>query len=115
MRKFLTGYLISYNRRHERHGHLLQNRYKSIVCEEEAYFLKLLSYIHLNPLRAGLVTTFEELEHYPWSCHAAVLCRKAYECQDSVYVLGYFGKRVGTARTAYLEFREYKALGGGWQ
>ncbi|NTW11247.1 MAG: hypothetical protein HGA26_07795 [Chlorobiaceae bacterium] len=106
MRKFLTGYSISYNRRHDRHGHLFQNRYKSIVCEEDAYFLKLVSYIHLNPLRAGLVTTFEELEHYLWSGHAAVMGRKEYDWQDSDYVLGYFGKRVGAARTAYLEFMQ---------
>jgi putative transposase len=106
MRKFLTGYSISYNRRHDRHGHLFQNRYKSIVCEEDAYFIKLVSYIHLNPLRAGLVTTFEELEHYPWSGHAAVMGRNAYEWQDADYVLGYFGKRVGAARTAYLEFMQ---------
>jgi REP element-mobilizing transposase RayT len=95
MRKFLIGYSISYNRRHDRHGHLFQNRYKSIVCEEDACFLKLVSYIHLNPLRAGLVRSFEELEHYPWSGHAAVMGRKAYDWQDADYVLGYFGKRVG--------------------
>jgi len=109
MRKFLTGYSISYNRRHDRHGHLFQNRYKSIVCEEEAYFLKLVSYIHLNPLRAGLVTMFEELEHYPWSGHVSVMGRKAYDWQDSDYVLGYFGKRVGAARTAYLEFMQQES------
>ena len=41
MRRFLTGYAIEYNRRHRRHGHLFQNRYKSIVCEEDAYFREL--------------------------------------------------------------------------
>ncbi len=64
MRKLLTGYASYFNRRHKRHGHLFQNRYKSIVCEEEPYFLRLVSYIHLNPLRAGLVGNIEELE---WS------------------------------------------------
>ena len=38
MRRFLSGYAISYNRRHRRYGHLFQNRYKSILCEEDAYF-----------------------------------------------------------------------------
>jgi len=37
MRKLMTGYAVSFNRRHKRHGHLFQNRYKSIVCEEEPY------------------------------------------------------------------------------
>jgi sterol desaturase/sphingolipid hydroxylase (fatty acid hydroxylase superfamily) len=36
-------------------GHLFQNRYKSILCEEEAYLLELTRYIHLNPLRGGVV------------------------------------------------------------
>ena len=51
MRRLLTGYAISYNRRHRRWGHLFQNRYKSIVCDEYAYFPQLVRYIHLNPLR----------------------------------------------------------------
>ncbi len=49
MRRFLSGYAIMYNRRHRRYGHLFQNRYKSIVCEEDPYFKELVRYIHLNP------------------------------------------------------------------
>lgn len=56
MRRLLTGYAIRYNRRHRRAGHLFQNRYKSIVCEEDPYFRELVRYIHLNPVRAKLVT-----------------------------------------------------------
>ncbi|NTU96811.1 MAG: hypothetical protein HGA62_03235, partial [Chlorobiaceae bacterium] len=41
MRKVLTGYSVSFNKRHQRSGHLFQNRYKSILCEEESYFDKL--------------------------------------------------------------------------
>ena len=55
MRRLLTGYAMSYNRRHQRHGHLFQNRYKSILCQEDIYLLELVRYIHLNPLRAGIV------------------------------------------------------------
>ncbi|CAB1065480.1 hypothetical protein D1BOALGB6SA_10277, partial [Olavius sp. associated proteobacterium Delta 1] len=47
MRRLLTGYAVSYNRRHRRRGHLFQNRYKSIVCDEDAYFTELVRYIHL--------------------------------------------------------------------
>ena len=50
MRKILTGYVVRFNRRHQRQGHLFQNRYKSIVCEEDPYLLELTRYIHLNPL-----------------------------------------------------------------
>jgi hypothetical protein len=53
MRRLLTGYAISYNYRHRRYGHLFQNRYKSILCQENTYLFELVRYIHLNPLRAG--------------------------------------------------------------
>ncbi len=55
MRLLTTSCAGYYNRRHERSGHLFQNRYKSLVCEEDPYFLELLRYIHLNPLRSGSV------------------------------------------------------------
>ena len=55
MKRFLTGYAIFYNRRHRRHGHLFQNRFKSILVEEDSYFQELVRYIHLNPLRARIV------------------------------------------------------------
>jgi REP element-mobilizing transposase RayT len=56
MRRALTGYAVSFNRRHQRHGHLFQNRYKSFLCEEDLYFRELVRYIHLNPLRARLLS-----------------------------------------------------------
>jgi len=55
MRRLLTGYAVNYNLRHRRHGHLFQNRYKSIVCDGDSYFTELARYIHLNPLRVNLV------------------------------------------------------------
>jgi putative transposase len=62
MRKVMTGYVVNFNRRHKRFGHLFQNRYKSIVCEEEAYLLVLTRCIHLNPLRGGVVTDLPKLK-----------------------------------------------------
>ncbi|ABL65512.1 transposase [Chlorobium phaeobacteroides] len=121
MRKLLTGYATGYNLRHKRHGHLFQNRYKSIVCEEEPYFLRLVSYIHLNPLRAGLAESLEDLERYPSSGHAVVMNRIRHKWQDRNYVLGYFGKRESSALQAYREFvaeesgrgRQPELTGGG--
>jgi REP element-mobilizing transposase RayT len=104
MRKLLTGYASWYNRRHQRHGHLFQNRYKSIVCEEEPYFLKLVGYIHLNPLRAGLVGSLEELQYYRWCGHAVMMNRLQHDWHDRRYVLGYFGEHEAQAREAYREF-----------
>ena len=54
-RRLLTGYAVYFNARHKRRGYLYQNRYKSIVCEEQPYLLALVRYIHLNPLRASAV------------------------------------------------------------
>lgn len=56
MRRLLTGHAIYYNQRHRRSGHLFQNRYKSILCQEEPYLLALVRYIHLNPLRTKVVS-----------------------------------------------------------
>jgi len=64
MRRFLSGYASAYNRRHSRYSHLFQNRYKSIVCQEDLYFMELVRYIHLNPLRARFVETLSELGYY---------------------------------------------------
>lgn len=69
MRRLLTGYAVSFNLRYERAGHLFQNRYKSIVCEEDSYLLELVRYIHLNAIRGGLVAGIEKLDRYPWSGH----------------------------------------------
>jgi hypothetical protein len=55
MRLLLTGYAQQFNQRHRRYGHLFQNRYQSFLCEEELYLLELVRYIHLNPIRAGMV------------------------------------------------------------
>ncbi len=62
MKRLLTGYAVSYNRRHRRHGHLFQNRYKSILCHEDMYLLELVRYIHLNPLRAKIVKSQTEFD-----------------------------------------------------
>lgn len=104
MRRFLTGYAITHNRRHGRHGHLFENRYKSIVCDEDSYFLELVRYIHLNPLRGKLVRNLGELERYPWCGHGAILGRTNYEWQDRDYVLRWFGKREGEAKKAYRQY-----------
>lgn len=106
MRRLLTGYAVTYNRRHERHGYLFQNRYKSILCEEEPYFRELVRYIHLNPLRAGLVDSLSALETYPWCGHSFVVHGSEYPWHDVSSVLSRFGDKRGEARRCYREFLE---------
>ena len=93
MRRLLTGHALAYNRRHRRQGHLFQNRYKSILCQEDAYLLELVRYIHLNPLRAGLVDDLEGLDKYPFSGHGVIMGKHKQSWQNSDGVLPLFGKR----------------------
>jgi REP element-mobilizing transposase RayT len=65
MQSLLTGYAVSYNLRHNRAGKLYQNRFKSVLCEKEEYLLKLIQYIHLNPLRVGLIKDLKALDTSP--------------------------------------------------
>ena len=121
MSRLLTGYAGYFNRRHRRHGHLFQNRYKSILCQEEPYFRELVRYIHLNPIRAKLVRELKALDKYPYSGHSAVLGRVKRDCQQVDYVLGFFGKTKSAARRAYRHFvkkgvsegRRHELTGGG--
>ena len=69
MRRVLTGYAVRFNLRHRRQGHLFQNRYRSVLCQEEPYLLELVRYIHLNPERHGLVDDFRL---WPYSSYGAL-------------------------------------------
>ena len=121
MRRLLTGYAVSFNRRHRRFGHLFQNRYKSILCQEDPYLLELVRYIHLNPLRAGIVNDMRSLDKYRYCGHAVILKKRKYSWQNTEYVLRLFAKKVSTARKRYREFvkkgvshgRRPELVGGG--
>ena len=114
MRRLMTGYAVTFNLRHRRAGHLFQNRYKSVVCEEDPYLLELIRYIHLNPLRAKLVEDLNALDKYPWTGHSVLLGNKKnplvpeippaieedrYLAEKTVEdVLQFFGKNLKEAR-----------------
>jgi len=112
MRRLLTGYAIWFNRRHQRAGHLFQNRYKSIICEEDPYLLELVRYIHLNPLRGGVVKNLEELDNYRWSGHGVLIGKRRHDWQEREYVLNQFGGVEKQSVRAYRKFvEEGKGLG----
>ena len=112
MKRLLTGYAVNFNRLHNRVGHLFQNRYKSILCQEDSYLLELVRYIHLNPLRAKLITDYKSLAGYPYCGHGAIMGRKRIKWQDTDYVLGLFGNKEGGARSEYSRF-VCKSIGQG--
>lgn len=104
MRRLLTGYAVAFNLRHKRAGHLFQNRYKSIVCNREAYLLELVRYIHLNPVRAGKVPDLNALTEYRWSGHRQIIGNNDYCIVNEEDILSLFAHQKSTARKAYLEF-----------
>lgn len=104
MRRLLTGYAITYNIRHKRHGHVFQNRYKSIICDEDEYFQELVRYIHLNPLRANVVKSMSDLDRYPWCGHSTIMGWRKSEWQDIDYVLSWFGQNTSPAKKAYRRY-----------
>lgn len=104
MRKVLSGYAIAFNRRHSRHGYLFQNRYKSILCQEDAYLLELVRHIHLNPVRAGIARNLDGLDTYRWSGHGVLVSRRKRSWQDRDGVLGHFSKKRQEAVQRYREF-----------
>jgi len=123
MRRLMTGYAVTFNLRHRRAGHLFQNRYKSVVCEEDPYLLELIRYIHLNPLRAKLVEDLNALDKYPWTGHSVLLGKRKnplipdvslitagknngkYLAEKTVEdVLLYFGETFKVGRQRYRQF-----------
>jgi len=92
MQRLMTGYAVNFNKLHKRKGHLFQNRYKSIVVEEEPYFLELVRYIHLNPVRAGILSSVSQLGKYKFTGHAVLLgkvmhFRRFSACRPEINVL----------------------------
>jgi putative transposase len=101
LQRFHTWYTLYFNRRYDRVGHLFQGRYKAILCDRDAYLLELVRYIHLNPLRAGLV---EVLEDYPWSSHRIYIGVDKSEAIDPSFVLGQLSRDPSAAKKSYKSF-----------
>jgi len=104
MQRLLGPHAGAFNRRYNRSGHLFQNRFKNTLVEEEPYLLELVRYLHLNPVRSRLPVTLESLDDYPWTGHAVLLGNLEFPAQDTDFVLGRFGERVGAARRTYKNF-----------
>lgn len=95
------AYTAYFNTRHERAGHLFQGRYKAILIDADEYAKELSRYIHLNPVRAGIVDNPEE---YKWSsCQYYTVNRKSPEWLERELILGYFGE----PPTASNEYRDF--------
>ncbi len=98
MHRLQFRYTCNFNLKYRTWGHLFQGRYKAILCEKDRYFLELSAYIHLNPVRAGLV---KNPVNYRWSSYRSYLGVDKNPVADIEYVLGQFSDRNGVARRRY--------------
>jgi REP element-mobilizing transposase RayT len=90
---------INYSQK--RTGHVFQGRYKALLLDADTYLLELVRYVHLNPVRAGMVTRPEE---YPWSGHRTFLGREKLPWLTTESVLSCFGRTLASARESYRHF-----------
>jgi REP element-mobilizing transposase RayT len=98
MARLLTGYAKRFNERHERVGHLFQNRYLSLFADDDDHLLTLVRYVHLNPVKGGIVTSVDELAAYPWTGHSVLMGRCRAPFQSTAEVLAAFSSDTGAAR-----------------
>ncbi|MHB8881580.1 MAG: transposase [Thermodesulfovibrionales bacterium] len=104
MRHINGGYTTYFNKRHNRAGHLLQGRYKAILVDADPYAGELSRYIHLNPVRAGMVSQAEE---YAWASYKDYIGKtKTPRWLTVDWLLQFFGKKTTEARKAYRFFVE---------
>jgi REP element-mobilizing transposase RayT len=100
MQRINFTYTQYFNRKYGKVGHLFQGRYTSYLCDKDTYLLNLVRYIHLNPVRAGLV---KDAGAYAWGSHGDYL-QGAKGLVDTDKVLRLFSERIGVARQKYMEF-----------
>lgn len=114
MRRINGSYAREYNKRHNRRGYLFADRYKSRIVQDGTYFRELVRYVHLNPLRAGLVTSLTGLSGYLWSGHRGLLGFDTSSWLAVDETLSRFSPRgTGRARHVYRAFLAEGVAHGG--
>jgi REP element-mobilizing transposase RayT len=104
MQHINSAYTTYFNIKRKRAGHLFQGRFKAILVEADAYATELSRYIHLNPVRVGIVA---KPENYPWSSYRNYIGNgNAPEWLKREFIFGYFGKRAADAMKNYRAFIE---------
>lgn len=101
MQSLQFRYTRNFNIKYRTWGHLFQGRYKAILCEKDGYFLELSTYLHLNPVRAGLV---EDPWEYPWTSYPSYMGKEKGELVDQDFLFSQFSARRSVARREYEKF-----------
>jgi putative transposase len=115
MRPLNGGYAQWYNKKHIRSGYLFRDRFASSICQDSDYAKELVRYVHLNPLRADLVSTLEELEKWPWCGHGYLLGNESSlgnGFQERGEPLRRFGEDEESALKKYIEYMNEGIKGG---
>ena len=101
MQSLQFRYTRNINIRYRTWGHLFQGRYKAILCQKDVYFLELSAYLHLNPVRAGLV---EDPSKYPWSSYPSYMGQEKGDLVDRDFLFSQFSVKRSVARREYEQF-----------
>jgi REP element-mobilizing transposase RayT len=104
MRRLNGRYGGYFRRKTKTRGYFFQDRYKSIVSQDQNYIEEMVRYIHLNPVRAGICKTIEDLDTYRWCGHAVLIGKRKWAAQTTGDVLRCFAKEKKDAVTGYRRF-----------
>jgi REP element-mobilizing transposase RayT len=99
MARLNTAYAVGFNLRHDRAGHLFQNRYHSKPIEDDDYLRTAICYVHRNPIRAGLVPDLASLESHRWTGYGELVGRVPRRFLDIEAVLLAFADDPSEARS----------------
>jgi putative transposase len=103
--RLLNGRYAQYFRKKSKtRGYLFQDRYKSIVTQDQNYIEELVRYIHLNPIRAGICAGMRELDRFPWCGHSVIIGNRSLKSQNTTDVLKRFDCNKKEAIEKYREF-----------
>ncbi len=105
MHKLLTTYVVWYNRKYQRTGSLIGNRYKSEPIEDEIYYFSLVRYIHQNPVRANLCKVLTE---YEWSSYNDYITKGTNVITDVEFTLEMLSSN---KKEAIKQFEELHQIG----
>lgn len=103
MKSINVSYAMYFNQKYRRSGHLFQDRFRSEVVDDDRYLLELSRYIHLNPVRAGMVKNAAD---YPWSsyCSYIGLAQDSWGLLNGALIMEQFSTDADCARQCYIEY-----------
>lgn len=101
IKRISASYVFWYNNKYERCGHLFQDRFRSEAIEDDRYLLTALRYIHLNPVKAGMVNSYKD---YEWSSFKEFTSLQ--NIVDSEYVLDMFSDNSKEAIKLFEKFMD---------